>query len=167
MALGGHGPGRPRNDAPATASVVPPNAIAWNPPASTAAWNPSDPGGPHVSQSVMEQAGCVLAASHEARPESAGVACEGKAAKSCVSSAPLCAQTTHLQTIQIMKKSGNSCFVHSKNRADTSALVRSGCDHVTLAASCSNWFANQLQLPPEPANPVGNSAMAQQRGAAI
>jgi hypothetical protein len=50
-----------------------------------------------------------------------------------------------------------------KNRGDTDTFIRS--DYDLVMESYKDWFGNQSQPPPEPANPVGKSAMAQYKAA--
>jgi hypothetical protein len=137
------GPGRPQKVAtPALAVVVPTS--------STIAWSPPELGGPHVSQSAMEQA--VLQMTHEGRPLNTKIAYDGKTAEFyqfCASLYPNDPFKNNLdhqkvwcfmfyQCMRPQRKRGGI-----KSRGETDIFVRADYDEVM--ATYKLWFTNQSQ----------------------
>jgi hypothetical protein len=158
--------GRPRKNAaapaPAIAAVVPPNPIAWSPP---------EQGGAYVSETAMQQAVSRMTA--EGRPENTKLAYDGKTAEFyqyCASLYPTDPFKNNLESIKVWNFMFYQCMRPkrkqggAKKRADgVDTFVRS--DYEEVMASYKTWFEDQSEAPPEPADPVGKSMVAQYKAA--
>ena len=171
--LGRRRVGRPRNSAGAPAPAIAAVAIAAAVPPSAIAWSPPEQGGIHVSQTAMEQA--VFQMTHEGRPENTKLAYDGKIAEFyqfCASLYPADPFKNNLEHAKVWSFMFYQCMrPKRKTGGDRSrgreiaagTFVRSDYDAVML--SYKNWFADQSAAPPEPADPVGRSSLAQYKAA--
>jgi hypothetical protein len=165
MMLRGRKPGRPRKDAQTPAIIT----AAADAPQGHIAWSPHDLGGPHVSHSALEQA--VLRMNEEHRPANTSAAYDPKVAefKAYCTSVYADEEFAHnLDHTKVWKFMFYQCMRPKKkcggpkNRANA---FFDRLDYDKVMAAYKDWFGNQSQPPPEPADPVGRSVMVQYKAA--